>query len=116
MRVLHVAPTAFGAAGLFGGGERYPLELARALASEAGIECHLVTFSAAPVTIQDPSGLRGRALRSFPPLRGPPARPGARGVGGGGGDADGVHTPNPRSRRSRLAALAVRRDTLLVTT
>ncbi|HEV8652179.1 MAG TPA: hypothetical protein VG276_23010 [Actinomycetes bacterium] len=29
---MHVAPAAFGAAGLFGGGERYPLELARALA------------------------------------------------------------------------------------
>ena len=32
MRVIHVAPTPFGADGLFGGGERYPLELARALA------------------------------------------------------------------------------------
>jgi ABC-type lipopolysaccharide export system ATPase subunit len=31
MRVIHVAPTPFGQQGLFGGGERYPLELARAL-------------------------------------------------------------------------------------
>ena len=32
MRVIHVAPTAFGRDGLYGGGERYPYELARALA------------------------------------------------------------------------------------
>jgi glycosyltransferase involved in cell wall biosynthesis len=116
MRVLHVAPTAFGAAGLFGGGERYPLELARALASEAGIECQLVTFSAAPVTIQDPSGLRVRVLRSFAHLRGHPAQPVAPGVLAAVRDADVVHTHHTRSLPSRLAALAVRRDTLLVTT
>ena len=42
MRVIHVAPTAFGRQGLFGGGERYPLELARALAQH--VSCELVTF------------------------------------------------------------------------
>src|SRR5438093_429116 len=31
MRVIHVAPTQFGRGGLLGGGERYPLELAREL-------------------------------------------------------------------------------------
>ena len=44
MRVIHVAPTAFGRQGLFGGGERYPLELARALAQH--VSCELVTFGA----------------------------------------------------------------------
>ena len=44
MRVLHVPPTAFGHDGLFGGGERYPLELARALALVDGVRCELVTF------------------------------------------------------------------------
>src|SRR5919106_6067453 len=42
MRVTHVAPTMFGSNGLFGGGERYPLELARALAEH--VDCRLVTF------------------------------------------------------------------------
>lgn len=32
MRVLHVSPAAFGRDGIVGGGERYPLELARAMA------------------------------------------------------------------------------------
>ncbi len=32
MRVIQVAPSVFGPDGLYGGGERYPLELARALA------------------------------------------------------------------------------------
>ena len=32
MKVLHVSPLAFGAGGVVGGGERYPLELARAMA------------------------------------------------------------------------------------
>jgi hypothetical protein len=36
MRIVPVAPTAFGAGGLFGGGARYPLELARARAAEDG--------------------------------------------------------------------------------
>jgi alpha-maltose-1-phosphate synthase len=43
MRVLHVAPTAFGQDGLFGGGGRYPLELARAPALVDGVRCELVT-------------------------------------------------------------------------
>lgn len=43
MRVPHVAPTAFGHHGLFGRGERYPLELARALALVDGVRCELVT-------------------------------------------------------------------------
>src|ERR687886_1246577 len=42
VRVIHVAPTPFGLAGLFGGGERYPLELARALARQ--VDCELITF------------------------------------------------------------------------
>jgi hypothetical protein len=35
MRVIHVAPTALGASGLFGGGERYPIEPAPAPAGSA---------------------------------------------------------------------------------
>ena len=53
MRVIHVAPTAFGMDGLFGGGERYPLELSRALAQH--VSCELVTFgSEAGTRVRDP--------------------------------------------------------------
>ena len=55
MRVIHVAPTPFGDAGLFGGGERYPLELARSMAGQ--VDTELVTFAAEPRVIRDDSGL-----------------------------------------------------------
>jgi glycosyltransferase involved in cell wall biosynthesis len=116
MRVLHVAPTAFGTAGLFGGGERYPLELARALASEEGIDCRLVTFGAAPTAVRDWSGLWVRVLRPLAHLRGHPAQPLAPGVIAAVRGADVVHTHHTRSVPSRLAALAAPRDALLVTT
>ena len=80
MHVLHVAPTAFGVAGLFGGGERYPLELARALASEDGVDCELVTFGPTAAAERDPSGLRVRVLRPLAHLGGHPAQPLAPGV------------------------------------
>ena len=37
LRVVHVSPATFGDTGTFGGGERYPLELARAMASHAPV-------------------------------------------------------------------------------
>ncbi len=43
MRVTHVSPAIFGASGLFGGGERYPLELARAMAEQ--VPTRLVSFA-----------------------------------------------------------------------
>ena len=42
MRVLHVSPLAFGTGGVVGGGERYPLELARAMARVT--DTRFVTF------------------------------------------------------------------------
>src|SRR5688572_3026094 len=75
MRVLHVAPTAFGDDGLFGGGERYPLELARALARIDGIECELLTFGRDERLVQDESGLVIRVVRPLAHLFGHPAHP-----------------------------------------
>jgi len=46
---------------LFGGGERYPLELARALARE--VECELVTFGRHPQVVRKRGGLVVRVLR-----------------------------------------------------
>jgi glycosyltransferase involved in cell wall biosynthesis len=61
MRVIHVAPTTFGPSGLFGGGERYPLELARALAPH--VECELITFGSRPTRMRDSAGLLHRVIR-----------------------------------------------------
>jgi glycosyltransferase involved in cell wall biosynthesis len=106
MRVVHVAPTLFGPAGIFGGGERYPLELGRALARH--VDCELVTFGRAPGAWSDSSGLRVRVLRSITLLRGHPAHPLARGLGHALAGADLVHAHHLRSAPSRLAAVNAR--------
>jgi len=51
VRVIRVAPTACGRQGLFGGGERYPLELAGALAQH--VSCELITFGSETATHRD---------------------------------------------------------------
>ena len=111
-----MAPTAFGIGGLFGGGERYPLELARALASEEGIDCELVTFGPTPAAGRDPSGLSVRVLRPLAHLGGHPAHPLAPGRAHRGPGRGRMHTHHTRSVPARLAALAAPRGALLVTT
>jgi glycosyltransferase involved in cell wall biosynthesis len=106
VRVIHVVPTAFGVAGLYGGGERYPLELARALAGE--VDCELLTFGARAETRRESSGLRVRTLRARAYLHGHPAHPFAPGLAGALTGADIVHTHHMRSLPSRLAALTAR--------
>ena len=105
MRVVHVAPTSFGSGGLLGGGERYPLELARALA--AHVECELITFGPVPSRRLEDSGLRVRVLRPLAHL-GHPAHPLAAGLPRALARADLVHTHHLRSAPSRLAALFAR--------
>lgn len=106
MRVIHVAPTPFGDAGLFGGGERFPLELARSLAGM--VDCELVTFAAQPRVVHEAGGLTVRILRPVATLFGHPAHPLALGLPSALRDADIVHTHHLRSTPSRLAALAGR--------
>ena len=106
MRVVHVAPTLFGPAGIFGGGERYPLELSRALARH--VDCELVTFGRAAGAWSDSSGLRVRILRSITLLRGHPAHPVVWGLGHALAGADLVHMHQLRSTPSRLAAVNAR--------
>jgi glycosyltransferase involved in cell wall biosynthesis len=106
MRVFHVAPTLFGREGLFGGGERYPLELARALASE--VDCELVTFGQRPRVVMDTNGLRVRVLRPLTYLPRHPAHPMAPGLPAALRGADIVHTHHLRSTPSRLAAVTAR--------
>jgi glycosyltransferase involved in cell wall biosynthesis len=106
MRVVHVAPTLFGPDGIFGGGERYPLELGRALARR--VECELVSFGRAARAWSEPGGLRVRVLRSVVHVGGHPAHPLALGLSHALAEADIVHSHHLRSAPSRLAALNAR--------
>src|SRR3954464_11260484 len=104
MRIVHVAPTLFGSGGLLGGGERYPVELARALAGHADVE--LVTFGPRPGTVRERSGLRVRTLRPLGHARGHPVHPLAPQLPWALDGADVVHTHPTRSAPSRLPARA----------
>lgn len=106
MRVVHVAPTLFGPAGIFGGGERYPLELGRALARH--VDCELVSFGPAARSWTDSGGLRIRVLRAIAHVGGHPAHPLALGLGHALAEADIVHVHHLRSAPSRLAGLNAR--------
>jgi glycosyltransferase involved in cell wall biosynthesis len=115
MRVVHVAPTTFGSEGVYGGGERYPYELAQALAHS--IDCELVTFGSRARVVREPSGLTIRILPALTYLRGHPAHPVALGLLDALRSADIVHTHQLRSAPSRLAAVGARarRQRLVVT-
>jgi alpha-maltose-1-phosphate synthase len=106
MRVIQVAPTPFGREGLFGGGERYPLELARALAAD--VDCELVTFGRRPRLTVEPEGLRVRVLRALTHLPRHPAHPVTPGLPAALRGADIVHTHHLRSGPSRVAAVTAR--------
>jgi alpha-maltose-1-phosphate synthase len=106
MRVVHVAPTLFGPGGIFGGGERYPRELGRALSRH--VDCELVTFGRTAGAGIDSSGLRLRVLRSVTFVGGHPAHPLGLGLGHALAEADIVHAHHLRSTPSRLAALNAR--------
>jgi glycosyltransferase involved in cell wall biosynthesis len=106
MRVIQVAPTVFGPDGLYGGGERYPLELARALAAE--VDCELVTFGPRPGRWRDPAGLRVRVLRPLYRLRRHPAQPVALRLPRALAGAQIVHAHQFRSLPTRMAAVTAR--------
>jgi glycosyltransferase involved in cell wall biosynthesis len=116
MRVLHVSPTAFGRDGLFGGGERYPVELAKALAVLDGVQCELLTFGRV-ARVEQANGLRIRVLRARTHLRHHPAHPVATGLLGATRGVDVVHVHHLRSAPSRLCAVvaAARRTPIAVT-
>jgi glycosyltransferase involved in cell wall biosynthesis len=115
VRIIHVAPTPFGETGLFGGGERYPLELARALARH--IECELITFGHYARIECEPAGLRHRVLPALGWLGGHPAHPFAPGLIPALAGAHVVHTHHMRSLPSRMAAVLCRawRQRIVVT-
>lgn len=101
-----MAPTPFGPDGLFGGGERYPLELARALVRE--VDCELISFGPQALRYRGPNGLTVRTLRAPHHLHGHPAHPLALGLPRALAGADLVHTHHLRSSPSKLAAVTAR--------
>jgi glycosyltransferase involved in cell wall biosynthesis len=101
MRVVHVAPTAFGADGLFGGGERYPLELAAALSRHTA--CRLVTYGSRPRHAVDSRGLELVVLRAWHRVRRHPAHPVGAGLRRALAGADVVHAHQLHSRTTRRA-------------
>jgi glycosyltransferase involved in cell wall biosynthesis len=107
MRVVHVAPTAFGTGGIYGGGERYPLELARAIA--AHVDCTLLTFGR---TGQRPrredGGLFIQVLAAPFRLHRHPAHPLAPGLPPALGGFDVVHAHQVWATPSRMAAATAR--------
>jgi glycosyltransferase involved in cell wall biosynthesis len=106
VRIVHVAPTPFGAGGLLGGGERYPVELARALSRYADVE--LVTFGPRSGDVREPSGLRVRTLRPLAYGHRHPVHPLAPQLAWALAGADVVHTHHTRSAPSRVAAVSAR--------
>jgi glycosyltransferase involved in cell wall biosynthesis len=62
VKVLHVSPLAFGLDGVVGGGERYPVELARAMADLT--ETRLVTFGSDRRLVEGPL-----PVRAYRPVR-----------------------------------------------
>jgi glycosyltransferase involved in cell wall biosynthesis len=106
MRVIHVAPSAFGPQGLYGGGERYPLELARALAAE--VDCELITFGPRPGRWRARGGLWVRVLRPLAWLHGHPAQPVAPLLPAALVGADVVHAHHFRSVPTRMAGVTAR--------
>ena len=96
-----MAPTPFGAGGLFGGGERYPMQLAQQLAGR--VQCRLLTFG-------KPARRRLGELEVWTlPARmhwkGHPAHPLAPGMVAGLSGADLVHCHHLRAAPTRAAAL-----------
>jgi glycosyltransferase involved in cell wall biosynthesis len=88
--------------GLYGGGERYPLELARALSRD--VDCKLITFGSSAGSHRD-GGLPVIVLRPLTMLGGHPAHPLPRGLMSELAGADIVHLHHLRALPSRLAAI-----------
>ncbi|MDQ3661600.1 MAG: glycosyltransferase family 4 protein [Actinomycetota bacterium] len=102
MLIAHVVPTPFGGPGLYGGGERFPLELSRALSRH--VPCRLITFGDRPMRARE-DDLEIVVLRTILRLKGHPVHPISRGLAVELRDADIVHTHQTRSAPSALSAL-----------
>lgn len=87
---------------MFGGGERYPIELARALARH--VECKLVTFGSR-ASSRSSGGLDITVLEPFMLLRGHPVHPVPRDVMSELAGGEIIHAHHLRAFPSRAAAV-----------
>src|SRR5437868_6529572 len=105
LRVVHLVPALFGPGGVYGGAERYALELARQMAEQ--VPTTVVTFG--PVGRQARVGpLRVRVLANPWYVRGQPANPVHPGLLRAVAGADVVHCHQQHVLGSSLAALVAR--------
>lgn len=96
----------FGDGGLFGGGERYPFELARALARE--VPSRLVTFGRDARWIREDGGLEVIVLRARAYAGGHPAHPVGAGLVRALRGAEVVHAHQLHSRATAIALWAAK--------
>ena len=105
--MVHLAPTAFGGDGIYGGGERYPLELARAMARH--VDCTLLTFDRhGRVPEREAGGLTVEVLPARHYLHRHPAHPLSPALPGAVARFDVVHAHQLWAAPSRVAAVAAR--------
>ncbi|HYY44270.1 MAG TPA: glycosyltransferase family 4 protein [Actinomycetota bacterium] len=113
MQVVHVTPAMFGNEGLFGGGERYPLELAKAMAAE--VPTRLVGYGPRSMRARH-KGLEVVVLPRWFSLRGHPAHPIGPGLARCIRTAGVVHTHQTASAPACAAALSARARRIPVVT
>ena len=105
--MVHVAPTAFGAGGIYGGGERYPLELARAVARH--VDCTLLTFGRdARRRDRERDGLAVEVLPALTYLHAHPAHPVSLALPLALAGFDVVHAHQLWAAPTRMATVAAR--------
>lgn len=113
--MVQVAPTAFGEGGIYGGGERYPLELARAIARH--VECTLLTFGRPRASghrdrirpsEQEPDALTVEVIPPVTYLHRHPAHPVSLALPRAIAGFDVVHAHQLWAAPSRMATVAAR--------
>jgi glycosyltransferase involved in cell wall biosynthesis len=104
--VVHVTPALFGQEGVFGGAERYSLELARHMASMT--PTRLVTFGDRPRRYTTPEGLSIQVLGPAWYVRGQRFNPVHPGLIRAVASADVIHCHQPHTLAAELAALLAR--------
>ena len=105
--MVQVAPTAFGEDGIYGGGERYPLELARAIARHT--DCTLLTFARPGRSRhREPGGLTVEVLPARTYLHHHPAHPVSLALPRAVAPFDVVHVHQLWATPSRVATVAGR--------
>jgi glycosyltransferase involved in cell wall biosynthesis len=104
--VAHLTPAPFGPGGVYGGAERYTLELARHMARV--VPTTLVTFADAPTAYTTADGLRVTVLGPSWRVRGQPFNRLHPGLVRAVAAADVVHCHQPHTLAAELAAVLAR--------